>query len=246
MNKGHMKPLYMELADQLTQEIGDGTFAVGAALPSELDLAKLYGVSRATVRSALQRVQDLGLISRRKRSGIRVEASKPRAGFRQSLSSIEDLIQFAVATERHVQSIREITASPRLAAQLGIAPGSRWLRVEMLRIDLAKPTTPICWTEVYLDPTVGMAIRRKLRKHKGLICELVEQHCGRMVREVRQEIRAVGLPARIAEALAGEQDSYALEIVRHYLDQRGLVFEATVSVFPADRFTYGLRLTRHE
>lgn len=241
-----MKSLYMELADQLTQEIGSGSFAVGAALPSELDLAKLYGVSRATVRSALQRVQELGLISRRKRAGIRVEALKPRAAFRQSLSSIEDLIQFAVATERHVQSIGEISASPRLAAQLGIQPGSRWLRVEMLRTDPAKPSGPICWTEVYLDPTVGAPIRRKLKKNSGLICELVEHYCGRSVQEVRQEIRAVGLPARIAQVLASEPDSHALEIVRHYIDQRGLVFETTVSVFPADRFTYALRLTRHE
>jgi DNA-binding GntR family transcriptional regulator len=241
-----MKPLYMELADQLTQEIANGAFAVGESLPSEMDLAKLYGVSRATVRSALQRVQELGLISRRKRAGIRVEAAKPRAAFRQSLSSIEDLVQFAVTTERHVRSIGEISARPALAAQIGIAPGSRRLRVEMLRTDPARPSTPICWTEVYLDPAIGTSIRRKLKKNTGLICELVEQCCGRAVQQVRQEIRAVGVPARIAGALVSEPNSHALEIVRHYIDQRGLVFETTVSVFPADRFTYSLRLTRQE
>ena len=80
-----MKPRYAELADQLIQAIGDGTFEVGSALPSELDLSAQYGVSRATVRSALERVQDLGLISRRKRAGIRVEATKPRVAFDQSL-----------------------------------------------------------------------------------------------------------------------------------------------------------------
>jgi len=236
----------MELADQLTQEISNGSFTVGAALPSEVDLAKHYGVSRATVRSALQRVQELGLISRRKRAGIRVEASKPRAAFRQSLSSIEDLIQFAVATERHVQSIEEISATPRLAAQLGVQPGSRWLRIEMLRTDPAKPSSPICWTEAYVDPAAGKAIRAKLRKNTGLICELVEQHSGRAVQEVRQEIRSVGVPGRIAEALAAKKDTHALEIVRHYIDQRGVVFETTRSIFPADRFTYALRLTRHD
>ena len=241
-----MKPLYMELADQLTQEISKGNFSVGATLPSEIDLAKLYGVSRATVRSALQRIQELGLISRRKRAGIRVESSKPRAGFRHSLSTIEDLIQFAVATERHVQSIAEISAGPRLAAKLGITPGSRWLKVEMLRTDPAKPSRPICCTEAYLDPTAGKTIRPELKTNSGLICELVEQYCGRAVQEVRQEIRAVGLPARLADVLTSEQDSHALEIVRHYLDQRGLVFEVTASVFPAGRFTYGLRLTRRE
>lgn len=241
-----MKPRYAELAEQLIQAIGDGTFEVGSALPTELDLSAQYGVSRATVRSALERVQELGLISRRKRAGIRVEATKPRVAFDQSLSSVEDLIQFAVVTERHVQSVTEVSASPSLAAQLGVVTGSRWLRTEMLRVDPAKPDTPICWTDVYLRPTLGAGIKRELRKSTGLICEMVEQRFGRVVKEVRQEIRAIGVPPRIAKQLVTEPDGHALEITRHYVDENGIVFEATVSVFPADRFTYSLQLRRHD
>jgi len=239
-----MKPRYAELADQLIEAIGNGTFEVGAALPSELDLSAQFGVSRATVRSALEKVQELGLISRRKRAGIRVEANKPRVAYEQSLSSVEDLVQFAVVTERHVQSIGEVSASPTLAAQLGVETGSRWLRVELLRVDAAKPDEPICWTDVYLEPTVGAGIRRELRKSSGLICGMVEERFGRSVREVRQEIRAVGVPARLAKPLAVEADGHALEITRHYVDQHGAVFEVTVSVFPANRFTYALQLRR--
>lgn len=239
-----MKPRYAELAEQLIQAIGDGTFQVGASLPSEVDLSAQYGVSRATVRSALERVQELGLISRRKRAGIRVEASKPRVAFEQSMSSIEDLIQFAVVTERQVQSVTEIAASPALAAQLGVETGSRWMRTEMLRVDPAEPDKPICWTDVYLEPLIGAAIKKDLRKGSGLICEIVEQRFGRTVREVRQEIRATGIPARLAKPLGAEVDGHALEITRHYVDDRGVVFEATVSVYPADRFTYALQLRR--
>lgn len=241
-----MKPRYAELAEQLIQAIGDGKFAVGSSLPSEVDLSTQYGLSRATVRSALQRVQELGLISRRKRAGIRVEAMKPRVAFEQSLSSVEDLIQFAVVTERHVQSVAEVSASPSLAAQLGAVTGSRWLRTEMLRVDPSKPDKPICWTDVYLEPLIGAGIKRELRKSSGLICEMVEQRFGRVVREVRQEIRAIGVPARIAAQLGVEVDGHALEITRHYVDENGIVFEATVSVYPADRFTYALQLRRHD
>ncbi len=65
------------------------------------------------------------------------------------------------------------------------------------------------------------------------------------MREVRQEIRATGVPARIAKSLVAETDGHALEITRHYVDNEGIVFEVTVSVFPADRFTYALQLRRH-
>jgi GntR family transcriptional regulator len=240
-----MKPRYAELADQLIQAIGDGTFEVGSSLPSELDLSAQYGVSRATVRSALEKVQELGLISRRKRAGIRVEASKPRVAFEQSMSNLEDLMQFAVVTERHVQAIAEVSASPALAAPLGVPAGTRWVRVELLRVDPAKPERPICWTDVYLDAPLGAGLRRELRSNSsGLICEMVEQRFGRAVQEVRQEIRAIGVPARLAEPLAAEAEGHALEITRHYVDQHGAVFEATVSVFPADRYTYALQLRR--
>lgn len=240
-----MKPRYAELAEELIQAIGQGKFEVGASLPSEVDLSEQYGVSRATVRSALERVQELGLISRRKRAGIRVEATKPKVAFTQNMSSVDDLVQFAVITERHVRSVTEVSASPSLALKLGVDAGTRLLRVEMLRMDPSKPDAPLCWTDVYLEAALGSGIRRELRSSTtGLICDMVERRFGRSVQNVRQEIRAIGVPANIAEALGVEAESHALEIVRRYFDARGLVFEATVSVFPADRYSYALELTR--
>jgi DNA-binding GntR family transcriptional regulator len=239
-----MQPRYAELAQQLIDEIGTGKLGIGATLPSEIELSAHYGVSRSTVRSALQLVQDQGLISRRKRAGIRIEALKPQKVFEQSISSVEDLMQFAVVTERHVQEISEVSCDAGLAAQLRCDDGQRWLKVELLRVDPDKTEAPICWTDVYLEPAVASGIRRQLRKSSGLICEMVEEKYGRVVSEIRQEIRAVGVPAPLAKALGVVAGEHALEITRHYLDQHGTAFEVTVSVFPADRFTYALNLRR--
>lgn len=239
-----MQSRYAELAQQLIDEIGTGKRAVGATLPSEIELSQQHGVSRSTVRSALQMVQDLGLISRRKRAGIRIEALKPQRAFEQSISNVEDLIQFAAITERHVKTIADVICDHQLATQLRCDPGHRWLRVQLLRIDPEKPTAPICWTDVYLESAVANGIRRQLRKSSGLICEIIEEKYGRIVSEIRQEIRATGVPEQYAEALGVPAGAHALEITRHYLDQHGVVFEATVSIFPADRFTYALNLRR--
>lgn len=239
-----MQPRYAELAQQLIAEISNGKLAIGAALPSELELSAQYGVSRSTVRSALQMVQDVGLISRRKRAGIRIEALKPQRPFEQSISNVEELVQFAAVTERHVQDSEEITCDVALAAQLRCEPGRRWLRVSMLRVDPAKAGAPICWTDVYLDPAVAVGIKRQLRKSTGLICEAVEEKYGRVVTELRQEIRATGVAQRFAAALGVAPDEHALEITRHYIDQHGEAFEVTVSVFPAERFTYAFSLKR--
>ncbi|MGI4982645.1 MAG: UTRA domain-containing protein [Janthinobacterium lividum] len=75
-------------------------------------------------------------------------------------------------------------------------------------------------------------------------CGPVEQRFARTVREVRQEIMAIGVPAHLAHPLATTAQTHARAIARHYVDQHGLVFEVTISVFPADRFTYALQLRR--
>ena len=95
-----MEPRYAALARQIAQHITEGQHPVGSLLPGEVELAELHGVSRATVRSALQQLQDMGLISRRKRAGTRVEASQPPAGYAPSLGTIEDLVQYAAEAER--------------------------------------------------------------------------------------------------------------------------------------------------
>ena len=52
--------------------ISNGTWPVGSNLPGETELAEAFQVSRGTVRVALDKLQGLGLISRRKRAGTRV------------------------------------------------------------------------------------------------------------------------------------------------------------------------------
>jgi GntR family transcriptional regulator len=213
-------------------------------MPSELELSDIYGVSRTTIRSALQVVQDLGLISRRKRAGIRVEAAKPRRSYAQSLSNIDELMQFATVTERHVQAITEVVCDRDLAAQLGCAPGQRRMKVEVIRINPENSGQPLCWTDVYLDPEDGARVREQVRRNSGLICDMVEETCGRVVTEVRQEIRAIALTEAMAKKLAAAAGAPGLEVKRHYVDEQGEVFETTISVSPADRFTYALKLNR--
>jgi GntR family transcriptional regulator len=239
-----MEGRYAELAQVLVSEISGGNFPVGSNLPSEVELAKQYKVSRTTVRSALSVLEGLGLISRRRRVGTRVEAIRPPKTYTRSLSHIEDLTQYAAETERHVQSMREIICDEALSATLGCRPGQRWLLVEMLRLEPGREEAPICWTDVYLDPSVAKAVGAQVRQTTGLICDIIERATGRVVVDVQQTIRAVQLSAALAKKLNVETGSAALAITRRYVDQGGTAFQITVSTHPADRFSYYISL-RH-
>ena len=61
---------YLQLAAQLQAEIARGTFP--DKLPTEQELTRLYSVSRQTVRQALDKLVELGLIEKRQGSGSRV------------------------------------------------------------------------------------------------------------------------------------------------------------------------------
>ena len=57
------KPLYIAVYDKLFKLIMDGTFPSQSKLPTEPELAKMFGVSRMTLRQALALLQDDGLVN---------------------------------------------------------------------------------------------------------------------------------------------------------------------------------------
>jgi DNA-binding LacI/PurR family transcriptional regulator len=58
------KPLKTQLSDQLRSEIASGAYAPGSVIESERELCEKNGVSRVTVRAALDILEDEGLIKR--------------------------------------------------------------------------------------------------------------------------------------------------------------------------------------
>jgi GntR family transcriptional regulator len=69
-------PFYFQLAELLEYEIAHGRLQPGARLPSEPELCEEYGLSRTTVRQALGRLEQRGLIARRKGQGTFVRAGE--------------------------------------------------------------------------------------------------------------------------------------------------------------------------
>lgn len=60
-------PLHRQIADVLTQQVTQGDLKPGQRLPSERHIAEQFHASRATVRTALQHLEQSGLITRRER-----------------------------------------------------------------------------------------------------------------------------------------------------------------------------------
>ncbi len=108
------RPLPVQLADRLRERISNGDWEPGHRLPSEQQLAGEYGVSRATVRSALRRLAESGLLRVRQGAGTFVTSHGGgiRAGL-QDLRSTSRIIAEQGYTCEVVYRLRE----HRLATQ---------------------------------------------------------------------------------------------------------------------------------
>lgn len=80
------RPLPAQLADRLRQRIANGDWGPGHRLPSEQDLAAEYGVSRPTVRSAVARLVDIGML--RVRHGAGTFVTTHRSGIQAGLQEL--------------------------------------------------------------------------------------------------------------------------------------------------------------
>ncbi|GIF14565.1 GntR family transcriptional regulator [Actinoplanes teichomyceticus] len=123
------------IADDLTSKIKDGEWPPGSALPPQKELSSRYGVTLATLRQALQRLEDEGLLSQEPGRGTFVF---PRAKYQlTSLHGFADDLRAqgqTVTTEILDQSAA--TPPDWAAARLGDGPA---LRLERLRLVAGRP-----------------------------------------------------------------------------------------------------------
>lgn len=84
------RPLYMLVIDRIKDWVGGGEWPPGTRLPSEFELAKQFGVSRATLREALRVLEEEGVVIRKHGIGTFIaERSMVRAGIEQLFSVTE-------------------------------------------------------------------------------------------------------------------------------------------------------------
>lgn len=234
--------LYTRISEELARRIAGDVYPVGAVLPAENALAEEFDASRHTVRAALRQLQDLGLIARRRGSGTVVTAARPKAGFSQSLGSLEDLVQLAARTPRSIHRVQEVVLDVEEAARLGVGPGTRWLRFVSTRGTEGQP--PVVWTELYVDAHYK-GVRKLARQHPDrLVSDLIEEHYGRRIASVTQTISACAIPGSVARELEVAAESPGLFIMRHYKDQAGKIVEVSCSHHPAGRYEFSTTLIR--
>lgn len=235
------RPLYQVIADELRTRIVRGNYPLGTMLPTEKELLTHYGVSRYTVRAALQQLREQGFVSMRRGSGTRVVSTSPGSTYVQSVTALSELLQYPDTSFELVGAGTIILAHAQ-AARLSLTAGSTWFRIAGLRRSELNDT-PICWQEICVLPEFENTARRVLTEH-GPVHKIIESAHSEVIANAQLEMFASRIGSDLAVRLEVEPDTAAMTINRRYTSQDGRVFETTVSIHPEDRFVYSLELSR--
>jgi DNA-binding GntR family transcriptional regulator len=228
-------PLYFQLSQQLEEAIEQGKLPPGTLLGNEIDLAGRLGLSRPTVRQAIQALVDKGLLVRRRGVGTQVVHSQVRRPLELS-SLYDDLEAAGQRPATRVLEIAVIPAAAEVAAALGIAEGTDVRLIERLRLTHGEP---IAHMRNYLplkplDPTPEDLESTGLYR--------LMRNTGTTLHSARQSIGARTATSGEAMLLAEPDGAPLLTMQRTAFDDTGRAVEYGTHLYRASRYTFELQL----
>ncbi|WP_369180012.1 GntR family transcriptional regulator [Streptomyces mutabilis] len=228
-------PLYYQLAQQLESAIEHGVLAPGNLLGNEVDLSVRLGLSRPTVRQAIQSLVDKGLLVRRRGVGTQVVHSQVKRPL--ELSSLYDDLEAAGQgpTTRVVRN-EDVPAPADVAAALGVAEGGEVTVLERLRLTHGQPVALLC---NYL-PTGLLDLDGARLESTGLYRMM--RACGITLHSARQTVGARAATGEEAARLDEKEGAALLTMQRTAYDDTGRPVEYGTHVYRASRYAFDFQL----
>lgn len=230
------QPRYFVVAQAIMHDIQSGRYPVGTLLPTEAEFCKQFGVSRHTVREAIRRLAELGLVAAKAGVGTHVKAARPVSHYVQSAEGISDLFQYVRDVTLTLTDSEDVVADDDLAGMIGCNPGQKWFRMRGER-HVAGESEPIALSDIYVAAPYRAAVEHVSEPDEPIYA-LIERRFGLQLTEVRQEISAVAVDPAVARRLGMEAGEPGLRVVRKYYSSRNELFELAVNLHPGTRFSH--------
>lgn len=228
-------PLYFQIAEQLRQAMEAGDLVPGTRLATEIDLAKYLGVSRPTMRKAMEHLLGKGLVVRQRGVGTRVVSPKVLRCL--ELSSLYDDLEHSgqhPTTEVLSNSIEG--ASAEIAEALAVDIGSPVLEIVRVRSAMDQP---IAKMTNYLPAHRLTVTTQELRAY-GLY--QLMRRAGITLHSASQVIGARTATAAEARLLGERKGVALLTMQRTAFDDRQVIVEYGNHIYYASRYSFEMSL----
>jgi GntR family transcriptional regulator len=225
-------PAYAQIEERLAEAITGGDLGAGDRLPPERVLAERFGVSRMTLRQALDSLEHRGLLirTRGRKGGTFVAEPKIERDLTTVAGLTQQLRRQGHQAGARVLSAREGPAGRRTAEALALAPGEAVYEVIRVRLSDGAPLA----LERSLFPSARFP---GLLDHRleGSLYELVERQYGERPARAVERLEPVVAHAREAEILQVTAGSPLMLVERTAYDGSGIPIEYARDLFRGDR-----------
>lgn len=228
-------PLYYQLAQQLESAIEHGRLAPGNLLGNEIDLSARLGLSRPTVRQAIQSLVDKGLLVRRRGVGTQVVHSQVKRPLELS-SLYDDLAAAGQGPTTRVVRNERLPAPADVAAALSVPEGSEVILLERLRCTHGQPVAFLC---NYLPPAL-LDLDTPRLESTGLYSML--RTAGITLHSARQTIGARAATEEEGTRLEERPGAALLTMQRTAYDDTGRPVEYGTHIYRASRYAFDFQL----
>lgn len=232
--------LYDQIKDDLLSKIKDGTYPEGQTIPSELELAEIYGVSRPTIRQALQILVSDGYLEKRRRRGTVVTKPKVSQSFTMSISSFEDAMRLAGRLPKtKVLMFKRERANAEVEKRLELARGQDVFKLVRLRY---ADDLPNVFVESYIPCTLYPGLDSFDFNESSLYAAM--DTCGNPVMTARRRlevIKADGAAAALLDVEAGDPLLLFHTVAR---DANGTAVEYSVATYRGESNSFELNVSR--
>jgi GntR family transcriptional regulator len=230
-------PLYHQIYLMLRERIVSGRLPVGALLDGEQEMAKRLGVSRITVKRALNELAARGLVERQRGRGTTVAGGAVIPLVASSFDTLlESLQRMGLQTDVELLDVSEEPAGAQVADRLEIKPASAVQRAVRLRKLNAEPFS-------YLVNYIPADIARGFPEADLATASMLSllERAGAPAQEAEQWITAVGASADIATWLGVAPGEPLLKIERVMRGPRRRPVQFIEVYYRPDRYHYHFR-----
>lgn len=231
-------PLYFQFAQQLQNLIEAGELPPGTKLSNEIVMADEFGLSRPTMRQAMQHLVNKGLLARKRGVGTQVVTNRIRRQV-EFTSLYEDLERDGRRPTTQVLTVETAPAEAAVATALGLEEGQPVVSIERLRLADDQPIAllhnylPEGMIELDLEALAEGGLYQQMRR-SGAALSTAEQTIGAR--------RATAAEARLLDEARG---ATLLTMTRTAFDGSGKPVEYGSHVYRASRYSFEMTVAAH-
>lgn len=231
-------PLHVQVEELLRKLVIEPEFQNGAFLPREVELANRLGVSRNTIRQATNKLENEGLLVRKKGVGTKVAQKKQLVtGLNHWFSFTHEMQELGVHVVNLLQKTEFVAYDKKLSDFFNIDINTRILKLSKLK---GTYEGPIVYFESFFNPRIGVSDKDDFNIP---LYQMLENKFGVIVERSVEKISSILAGAR-ANVLNIKSTDPVLFRERFVYDVGGRPIEYNLGHYRSDRFSYSIDIKK--